>query len=66
LNGKKLIVKHYGVFPRSIMQIFQNFDVEELHLTLSKTLWNYKKWGFPITPAPLGAELHAWMKSSDE
>ncbi|KAL1917094.1 uncharacterized protein VTP21DRAFT_5292 [Calcarisporiella thermophila] len=57
---------HYGLFPRAIGQVLQNFGVHELHLTFTQGRWDYEEWGYPIFPsAGRGVELWAVMDVVD-
>ncbi|CAG8593041.1 23389_t:CDS:10 [Dentiscutata erythropus] len=53
---------HYNIFPRAIGQIFQTYNVRELHLTFTQGRWNYEDWGYPsVSSAGTGVELWAWL-----
>lgn len=43
-------------------EIIQRHNVQELHISLTKGLWRYDAWGYPVKAAPPGAELWAWFK----
>ncbi|XP_050306661.1 GPI transamidase component PIG-T [Anthonomus grandis grandis] len=53
---------HTHLFPRAVAEIIGNFNVEELHLSLTQGLWRYETWGYPFRDAAPGAELWAWFK----
>eukprot|EP01083_Nonionella_stella_P064018 166490_1 len=53
-------VESYGLFPKSIGQILDKFNVGELHLSLTQGRW-LPSFGAPISPAPVGGELWAWL-----
>lgn len=55
---------HYNLFPKAVGQIIDNYDVRELHLSLTQGLWRHDKWGYPVRSAPPGAELWAWFERS--
>ncbi|KAG0188163.1 hypothetical protein DFQ28_005309 [Apophysomyces sp. BC1034] len=58
---------HYGLFPKAIGQVLQEYDVDELHLTFTQGRWNYEEWGYPPQQsAGTGVELWAWMKNSQD
>ncbi|KAF0552024.1 Gpi16 subunit, GPI transamidase component [Gigaspora margarita] len=57
-----VVFSHYNFFPRAIGQIFQTYNVRELHLTFTQGRWNYEDWGYPFVPsAGTGVELWAWL-----
>jgi phosphatidylinositol glycan class T len=51
---------HYDIFPKALGEIFRAFDVQELHLTLTRGRWRYDRWGYGNT-APNGVSLHTWL-----
>nr|XP_002126904.1 GPI transamidase component PIG-T [Ciona intestinalis] len=53
---------HYNLFPRSIGQIVQKYEIAELHFTMTQGLWRYQLWGFPDASAPTGAQVWVWFK----
>lgn len=53
--------EHSHLFPRGLGEIISRHNVDELHLTLTKGLWNYQKWGYPYHDAGPGAEISAWF-----
>ncbi|KAI9029647.1 GPI transamidase component PIG-T [Phycomyces nitens] len=56
----------YGLFPKAIGQVLQEYDVREMHLTFTQGRWNYDEWGYPPEQsAGTGVELWAWMRNSD-
>nr|KAJ3419793.1 hypothetical protein HK105_006489 [Polyrhizophydium stewartii] len=56
---------HYGLMPRSIGEVFQAFDVRELHLTFTQGRWDLDRWGHSPASAPSGVELWAWLNSTN-
>ncbi|KAI8927620.1 GPI transamidase component PIG-T [Entophlyctis helioformis] len=56
---------HYALLPRSIGEVFHNFDVRELHLTFTQGRWSYDRWGHSDLTAPSGVELWTWFNSTD-
>ncbi|XJO77710.1 hypothetical protein BDV3_002252 [Batrachochytrium dendrobatidis] len=55
---------HYGLLPRSIGEVVQTFDIDELHLTFTQGRWSYDRWGHSDFTAPIGVELWAWFNST--
>ncbi|XP_033357901.1 GPI transamidase component PIG-T [Bombus vosnesenskii] len=53
--------QHSHLFPRGLGEIISRHNVNELHLTLTKGLWNYQKWGYPYHDAGPGAEIYSWF-----
>lgn len=53
---------HCHIFPRPMGELIQRYNVQELHVSLTKGLWRYENWGYPVQTAPPGAELWAWFK----
>lgn len=49
---------------RPLAEIFQKYDLKELHVSLTNGLWRYENWGYPVVDAAPGAELWAWFDSS--
>lgn len=49
---------------RSISELFLQYDIIELHVSLTNGLWRHEPWGFPIESAGSGAELYVWFKDS--
>lgn len=45
-------------------EIFQKYDLKELHVSLTNGLWRYENWGYPVVDAAPGAELWAWFDST--
>ncbi|KAF7722315.1 hypothetical protein EC973_003439 [Apophysomyces ossiformis] len=57
----------YGLFPKAIGEVLQQYDVDELHLTFTQGRWDYEEWGYPPQQsAGTGVELWAWMKNSPQ
>lgn len=55
---------HCHLFPHSLAEIIQNYDVQELHISLTEGHWRYRYWGYPVVEAPPGAELWVWFHES--
>uniref|UniRef100_A0A1A9VNM5 GPI transamidase component PIG-T n=1 Tax=Glossina austeni TaxID=7395 RepID=A0A1A9VNM5_GLOAU len=51
--------------PRSIAEILLQYDIKELHISLTQGLWRYESWGYPIKNAPPGAEVWAWFAAEN-
>lgn len=54
---------HTDLLSRSISELFLQYDLSELHVTLTNGLWRHETWGFPVESAGSGAELYAWFKN---
>ncbi|XP_031832709.1 phosphatidylinositol glycan anchor biosynthesis class T [Nomia melanderi] len=54
-------LQHSHLFPRGLGEIISRHGIDELHLTLTKGLWNYQKWGYPYHDAGPGAEITTWF-----
>ncbi|XP_053974232.1 GPI transamidase component PIG-T [Hylaeus anthracinus] len=54
-------LQHSHLFPRGLGEIISRHGVDELHLTLTKGLWSYEKWGYPYHDAGPGAEITTWF-----
>ncbi|XP_076042660.1 phosphatidylinositol glycan anchor biosynthesis class T [Oratosquilla oratoria] len=52
---------HYDLFPRALGEIVEQYHVRELHLSLTQGLWRHRKWGYPVSSAPPGAQLWVWF-----
>lgn len=52
---------HTHLVSRSLAEIFLQYDVAELHVSLSHGLWRYETWGYPPIDASPGAEVWAWF-----
>ncbi|ORX64404.1 Gpi16 subunit, GPI transamidase component, partial [Basidiobolus meristosporus CBS 931.73] len=58
-------IYHYNLFPRSIGQIIQRFDVSEVHLTFTQGEWDTENWGYPVASSSgTGVELWGWFRNS--
>ncbi|KAL0480193.1 GPI-anchor transamidase subunit T [Acrasis kona] len=55
---------HFVVFPRTLAHVMEKFNVREMHLSLTQGRWRYDKWGEPLSPTPVGAELIALFHNS--
>lgn len=53
--------EHSHLSPRSLGEVINRFQVEELHLSLTEGQWRHDKWGYPIIDGSPGAELYAWF-----
>lgn len=50
----------FGTFPKPMYEIFHEYKLQSIRLTMSKTRWMYEKWGEPEwDAAPLGVSLNA-------
>ncbi|CAK8695565.1 unnamed protein product [Clavelina lepadiformis] len=58
--------RHYKLFPRSLGQLIQKYNIAELHFTMTQGLWRYKRWGFPDASSPTGAQLWVWFHKNTE
>ncbi|CAH8476181.1 unnamed protein product [Heterobilharzia americana] len=55
--------KHYNILPKSIIQIFKKYSVNEFHLSISRGIWD-ERWGSSfVSVSPSGAELWAWFRN---
>lgn len=59
-------VNHIHLVARPIAEIFQQYDVAELHVSLTHGLWRYDKWGYPPVDAAMGAEIWAWFRGDPQ
>ena len=48
---------------RSIAELFEYFDINELHISFTNGLWRYQSWGYPVIDAGPGAEVWAWFQN---
>lgn len=53
---------HFDVFPMALGQYLSEHGVQEMHFSLAKGLWNYRRWGYPVRDAMPGAELWLWFQ----
>lgn len=53
---------HCHLFPRSLGEIIDRYNVQELHISLTGGLWRHEFWGYPVIDAPPGAESWVWFK----
>lgn len=53
------LFKHSNLFPHSLGDIIDRFNVAELNIDLTSGLWRHKSWGYPVVDAPSGAEISA-------
>lgn len=53
---------HCHLFPHSLAEIIQTYNVQELHVSLTEGLWRYRYWNYPIVDAPPGAEIWTWFR----
>lgn len=56
-------VLHTDLLSRSISELFLQYDISELHVSLTNGLWRHETWGFPVESAGSGAELYVWFKN---
>ncbi|KAH8273379.1 hypothetical protein KR018_002042 [Drosophila ironensis] len=59
--GHKDNLFHTQLTPRIIAELLQQFDLKELHISLTQGLWRYETWGYPIVDSTSGAEMFAWF-----
>lgn len=64
LYKRKFLVQHSHLFPRGLGEIIARHNIDELHVTLTEGLWNYKNWGYPFHDAGPGAEITAWFNKN--
>ncbi|XP_033101551.1 GPI transamidase component PIG-T-like [Anneissia japonica] len=62
LREEKLL--HYNLFPKTLGQVINKYSVQELHLSLTQSIWRSNAWGYPAISAPPGAEIWVWFKKS--
>ncbi|KAK0176504.1 hypothetical protein PV328_000635 [Microctonus aethiopoides] len=55
------LLHHSHLFPRGLAVLIARHNVDELHISLTAGLWNYRKWGYPVHDAAPGAEIWAWF-----
>ena len=57
-------MEHTHLISRPIAELYQHYDIEELHVSLTNGLWRYETWGYPVVDsAPGGAEVWAWFNN---
>lgn len=39
------LVQFFNLFPKSLGQLLQKYQVDELHLTFTQGRWMYERWG---------------------
>jgi phosphatidylinositol glycan class T len=44
-------------------QYLSEHEVQEMHFSLAKGLWNYQRWGYPVRDSMPGAELWLWFQT---
>ena len=49
------------MFPMALAEIVGYYNVQELHLSLTKGKWRTARWGYPPLSSPPGAEFWAWF-----
>ncbi|CRL01788.1 CLUMA_CG015004, isoform A [Clunio marinus] len=54
---------HTDLLSRSISELFLQYEISEMHVTLTNGLWRHETWGFPIESAGSGAELYVWFRN---
>lgn len=52
-------VHDHDLFPMHLRRLISSNKINELHFSLTRGLWKYKSWGFPIRDSMPGAEV--WM-----
>lgn len=55
-------VQNCHLFPRVLGEVLGQYNVQELHLSLTQGLWRHEKYGYPVMDAPAGTEIWAWFK----
>ncbi|XP_050442857.1 GPI transamidase component PIG-T [Adelges cooleyi] len=60
------LFNHTHLFPHSLGDIINRFNVDELNIDLTSGLWRHKAWGYPAIDAPSGAEISARFHSNTE
>ncbi|KAK6623722.1 hypothetical protein RUM43_009574 [Polyplax serrata] len=55
--------QHCHLFPRALGEIVTNFNVQELHISLTQGLWRHDKWGYPVHNGAPGAEVWVWFRN---
>lgn len=59
-------VQNCHLFPRVLGEVLGQYNVQELHLSLTQGLWRHEKYGYPVMDAPAGTEIWAWFKEGTE
>ena len=56
---------HYQLFPKTLGEILNKYNVEELDLSLTQGNWRYSQWGIPLegSATPSGASILVLFKS---
>lgn len=52
-------LSHFELFPKTIAQVFQSFNVEQMQIAFTTGRWNDAHWGVPVIDAPSGVQLMA-------
>ena len=55
---------HYDMFPKSLGEVIDKYNVHELHLTLTQGFWRHRSWGYTLHDASPGAELWVWFNEN--
>eukprot|EP01135_Chromosphaera_perkinsii_P005271 Nk52_evm2s330 gene=Nk52_evmTU2s330 len=53
------------IFPRVLRDLILKYGIAEMSLSFTQGMWNYERWGFPISGSPTGVELHVWFFDED-
>jgi GPI-anchor transamidase subunit T len=57
-------VSHTNLLSRSLSELFLHYDINELHISLSRGNWQHESWGYPVESSGNGAELYAWFNTN--
>ncbi|KAH9425844.1 hypothetical protein DERP_005063 [Dermatophagoides pteronyssinus] len=55
--------KHNDIFPLSLLRLFHQLEIQELHFSLTKGYWKYDRWGLPARDTSPNAHLWAWFST---
>lgn len=55
--------KHNDIFPLSLLRLFHQLEIQELHFSLTKGYWKYDRWGLPARDTSPNAHLWAWFSA---
>ena len=58
-------MNHFQLFPKSVAQVIQKYNVEELRLAFTQGRWKHNKWGVPILDAPSGVQIASSFWSTE-
>ena len=54
------------LFPRSLGEILEAHQIQELQFSLTQGYWRIETWGEPIIPAPTGGHVVGWFTADDQ